>query len=453
MMQAVQFDGHRSGRTCDVVVGFDFGTSCSKVVVRTPYEHGGRAYAVPFSIEGHKSCNSLLPSVVWLDEQGRASLVETGPTKLRDIKFHLMQDEPVPMLGGKLGDLVDSKVAAVVFLALGLQRTRQWFLQSQKALYGKFQLRWQLNVGLPAANYDDKPLCVMYRQITRAAWDLSVAGGPITVRDAAEALHRAAGKSADGDGAVVEVIPEVAAEVVGYARSTMRDEGLHILVDVGASTLDVCAFILHESEGDDRYELLTADVRRLGAMVLHQQRVSGVRQAVDAHVASLWEDCDPVNPIPEEPDAYLPVPTGIGKSVARSEDHHRSTCLKAMWHSIVDLKTRRDPRSPRWGERLPLFLSGGGSMMTFFQATIDRLSNEIARTYSPCGGLRRIALAKPESLVGKIDESTYQRFAVAWGLSYPETDIGQVTRPSDIADVSPPGRRNWESGFVSKDDV
>ncbi len=453
MTQAVQFDGHRSGRSCDVVVGFDFGTSCSKIVVRTPYEHGGRAYAVPFSTEGHKSCDSLLPSVVWLDEQGRASLVGRGPTRLRDIKFHLMQGEPVPMWGGKPGDPVDSRVAAVAFLALGLQRTRRWFLQTQRALYGEFQLRWQLNVGLPAANYDDKPLCALYRQVSRAAWDLSVAGGPITIRDAAEALHRAEGKSADGDGVVVEVIPEVAAEVVGYARSTMRDEGLHILVDVGASTLDVCAFILHEREGDDRYELLTADVRRLGAMVLHQQRVSGVRQAVDAHVASLWEDCDPVNPIPEEPGAYLPVPKGITGSVTNWEDRYRKTCLKAMWNSIIDLRTKRDPRSPRWRERLPLFLSGGGSMMAFYQGTINRLSDEISRTYAPCGGLRSLTLGKPENLVGEISEFTYQRFAVAWGLSYPETDIGQVTRPSDIPDVPPPGRRDWEGGFVSKDDV
>lgn len=91
--------------------------------------------------------------------------------------------------------------------------------------------------------------------------------------------------------------------------------------------------------------------------------------------------------------------------------------------------------------------------MTFYQGTINRLSKEIARTYSPCGGLRRLTLGKPENLVGEICESTYQRFAVAWGLSYPETDIGQVTRPSDIPDVHPPGHRDWEGGFVSKDDV
>lgn len=453
MTQTVQFEGHRGGRPCDVVVGFDFGTSCSKIVVRTPYEHGDRAYVVPFSTEGHKSCNSLLPSVVWLDEQGRASLVGRGPIRLRDIKFHLMQGKPVPMWGEKPGDPVDSRVAAVAFLALALQQTRRWFLQTQRALYGEFQLRWQLNVGLPAANYDDKLLCALYRQVSRAAWDLSVTDGPITIRDAAEALHRAEGESADGDGVVVEVIPEVAAEVVGYARSTMRDEGLHILVDVGASTLDVCAFILHEREGDDRYELLTADVHRLGTMALHQQRVWGVQQAVDVHVASLWEDCDPVNPIPEEPGAYLPEPKSITRSVTNMEDCYRKMCLRAMWNTIVDLKTKRDPRSSRWMEQLPLFLSGGGSMMQFYKDTIDRLSQEILRTYAPCGGLRSLTLGKPENLVGEISKFTYQRFAVAWGLSYPETDIGQITRPSDIQDVPPPVRRDWEGGFVSKDDV
>lgn len=74
----------------------------------------------------------------------------------------------------------------------------------------------------------------------------------------------------------IEVVPEVAAQAVGYARSTLRDPGLHLLVDVGATTLDICGFILHQAEGRDRYELLTTTVERLGALELHRERLGAL---------------------------------------------------------------------------------------------------------------------------------------------------------------------------------
>ena len=35
-------------RPTDLVVGVDFGTSCTKIVIQSPYKLGGRAVAVPF---------------------------------------------------------------------------------------------------------------------------------------------------------------------------------------------------------------------------------------------------------------------------------------------------------------------------------------------------------------------------------------------------------------------
>ena len=45
---------------------------------------------------------------------------------------------------------------------------------------------------------------------------------------------------------------------------------------------------------------------------------------------------------------------------------------------------------------------------------------------------------KPEELEATVDEANYHRLAVAWGLSYPEYEIGSITRPCDIDDVPPP---------------
>ena len=81
---------------------------------------------------------------------------------------------------------------------------------------------------------------------------LSVLEEQITVGKAADELRyldEAPGYWDDDDLACdFDVLPEVAAATAGYALSTLRQEGVHLMVDVGASTVDVCGFLLYGQE-------------------------------------------------------------------------------------------------------------------------------------------------------------------------------------------------------------
>lgn len=445
---------------CDVVIGFDFGTSCSKVVLRTPFHHGKRAMVVPFGDASHPSSDYLLPSVLWVCERGESvSLVRRDGWQLvRDIKYHLVRDEPVPTAAGSPeSQSFDAKVVAVAFLSSAIANARAWFLKTQQQLYGHCRLRWTLNLGLPSEDYADEKLCETYREVSKAAWFLSVLREDLSLTLAEEALQSEAPLAdlPEEDCAEVNHIPEVAAEVAGYARSHLREEGLHILVDVGAMTLDVCSFILHERDGEDCYELLTADVRELGASMLYRHRVAAVRQAVDAHMAALIDEYDPVASMPDSSASYVPCPDAVAKSISDHDETHDKACKKALWRTLQVLKTHRDPHSPRWHDTMPLFLTGGGSAMEFYKQRIEKLSTELREFHVDCQGLQALPLTKPKDLQTHIDieEDLFHRLAVAWGLSYPETDIGEVTRPCDIEDVAP--REVYDNGkvFVSKEMV
>lgn len=447
----MQFPAGKRDQTCDVVVGFDFGTSCSKVVLRTPYHNDSRACAVHFGEAAHSSWCHLLPSVLSVGTDGQCALGNDPRCRVyRDIKFHLVRSQSVPPVGGG-GEAIDADALAVAFLSLGLRRARAWFLASEAPLYQDYLLAWHFNLGLPSADYADVELSRTYKRISEAAWLLSVGRKEVTVEAAREALAAvtvSGGEKADPS-AEVSVIPEVAAAVVGYARSHLRDEGLHVLVDIGASTLDVCAFLLRTSGGEDRYELLTADVQQLGTMALYRGRVRGVHDAVTAHVSDLWSKCDPVMPIPETPSEYLPQADMLTKHVTKASEQYEAKCRQTLWKTIIELKMRRDPNSPRWRTQLPFFVCGGGSALAFYSNVIDRLSGELADLYRGCQGIERRLLPKPEQLVADSNESNYHRLGVAWGLSYPDYDIGAIGRPSDIPDVPPPPRREerdepWE---------
>jgi len=392
-----------------------------------------------------------------LAKDGGVSLTRfDGGILLRDIKYHLMLAKPVtPLVSNGDSQSYDQNAVAVAFIAHALREARAWFLRTQRELYGNYKLRWTFNLGLPSADFADRDLCATYENIAKAGWWLSVKPTTITLSEAERAI-RSRDVWADleeSEEAEIHEVPEVAAEVAGYARSQLRDEGLHILVDVGATTLDVCGFILHKSDGDDCYELLTADVRRLGAMVLYQHRVSGVRQAVDSHVGELWNRYDPVSAMPDDLGAYLPCHDAIARSIHEHNEKYKKLCSQTLWRTIIDLKRKRDPNSPRWRSEMPVFVSGGGCIMPFYQSGIEELSRQLHEFYVDCAGVRRLSLAKPDNLVADVNEHTYHRLAVAWGLSYPETDIGQVTRPCDIEDIEPPSAYDWTKGFISKDMV
>ncbi|MBC8425585.1 hypothetical protein H8E07_15835, partial [bacterium] len=104
----------------------------------------------------------------------------------------------------------------------------------------------------------------------RAAWHLSVTPGSVTLDRAFTALGDPAGDVPHLFD--FGVIPEVAAEVVGYARSDLRRPGLHFLVDAGAGTLDVAGFVLHEDQGENLYPILSASVRPHGSLALLRAR-------------------------------------------------------------------------------------------------------------------------------------------------------------------------------------
>jgi hypothetical protein len=470
-MSATQFDGPLKRETCDIVVGFDFGTSCSKVLLRSPYHYQQKALAVRFEEVGHSSCPYLLPSVVWVGDGGRISLKpQSQGHLLRDIKYHLMRREPVPAIGRiGAGSETDAAEVAVAFLALALRETRDWFLKRQRSLYGEFSLRWTLNIGLPSADFADEILCKTYDRVAKAAWALSLKQGHLTLRDAKEMLgsHHAIEKLPEHKSAEIKAIPEVAAAVAGYARSVRREEGLHVLLDIGASTLDLCGFILHERDGDDCYELLTADVCILGASMLYRERVSAVRNAVDEHMKGLWDEYDPVTPMKENVEDYSPCHDRVASAIKKGDADYSKQCRSALSRTLKHLKAKRDPLSSRWHSKLPLFLSGGGAGMSFYRSVVADVSNWMRTHWNPGDrsdgkethdnrneGIEIRSLVKPQNFEADIDDHTNHRLAVAWGLSYPETDIGEVSRPSEIGDV--PEQDSYDYGgkvFVGKEMV
>jgi len=443
-------------------IGLDFGTSCTKVVIalRIPRSAEG----VPFDGLAPNDSPYLLPSKVWVDRNGRFALTPSGMGEwLKDTKVELMR-HPWEPLANDLGLSIRAVDAVAAFIGLVLQCAQRWFLKEKAVLLGSNELVWELNVGLPARNYDEATIRDAFRSAAIAGWELAQ-GREIDLKLATLAVDRAgAGTTPQGiHSDQIQVIPEVAAEVTGYSRSDQRRYGPHLLVDIGATTLDTCLFLLTDSGVQNRYAMLAADVRSdLGAFELHRHRVNSLSRYAQSKLSA----ADAMPLIPETVDDYIPAEIDLLNFDAEFQEK----CTVAAGKTSAAAK-RKDPRgltnphtnslgqlkSESMHHEIRVFVCGGGGRMKLYREAMD----EAGRRAGPGGkqGQNMLPFVKvpgglpfPADLSApKIPKQDYDRLAVAYGLSYSADDIGIFIPPSDISELEK--QKSVERIQPSKDDV
>ena len=418
--------------------------------MHAPNYTGNPAYAIPFGKYAHASLKYLLPTKLAVDKNGVCHFSpKEGSATITNIKTALMTEDLSSL--EIMGDTPPSTTpmeATTAYLALILRYVRGWFLANKRSIFQDFHINWSVNLGLPAAIDDDPTLREKFDFAGKAAWLLSRKSGCVTLKDAKSSLEDLEQLKEDEFPCDFSLIPEVIAEVTGYARSEFRNEGLHFLVDVGASTLDVCAFELRNNEGDDHYKIYTADVEPLGSHMLHQARINGAKNAFRQFSKDILDAQDPLSIIPNDLTTYVPSKEIVVKSIKEENvkfaKNSRIAVHKTIWHTYK----KRYPNSPRWSETLPVFVCGGARAIGLYEDVLQGVNGWLNDFISTCKGVRIIPLPKPKSLEAEVNDTDYHRLAVAWGLSHENFNIGTYDRPSEIDDVAAPRKLDISDRFI-----
>jgi len=442
---ATQFVGSMSGESRDIVMGFDFGTSASKVVLQDPSTR--RAFAIPFDAVKQGVLSYLLPTSVDVAPAGRIRLGGSG-MHTADLKIRLMDAASTKNAVA----LHRARALCAAYIALAIRCARLWFLQHHVDAYGQLRLKWWLNLGVPTSSYDDKTTLSAFEIVARAAWRLSVDDGEIVEAAASACIRKSESTSFDSGlpPEQINVYPEVAAEISGYAKSDTRQKGLHLLVDVGASTLDCSTFIIYDNGAENAYAFLQVSVEKSGVYFLHRHRIAGIAEYVRAKV----DPFDQVSPIPEHCSDLLP-----SEAVLASIDElFRETAAGPIRHVVMETKKCRAPAEAQFRlERpapIPVFICGGGSKLGLYRDLIAGTEKQLRNSGVRMGPYRVIPLVKPEALAADtIADADYHRLAVAYGLSFHYFDLSRVTPPSHIEDQEPSRKVKEVSEIVSKDQV
>ena len=414
-----------------LVIGLDFGTAFTKVVVGE--ERLKIAIPLCKNQNGAGTDKYLLPTILWVRPDGEYSIDTTSDDQRADLKMSFIK-----------GDLSETNLRnATAYLALVLRRIRAFIFDTKSELYSKNFIDWVINIGLPTESYHDNKLTHAYKKVLNAAWRISSSSKMITDTQITEALRITEDTDATSSTSsnnlhpeAISVFPEFVAQIVGYVRSASRIPDLHLLVDIGAGTLDATVFNVHEKNGDDSYPIFAKAVKNLGTRFLIQHRTQNKPYLLE-------EKLTPFDPVPDKyrfAELLRIRPSELSGVDEPFLSQIRETVGHLLWHT----KRKRYPKSSKWQDGVPIFLCGGGANCDFYAEFFHPKKEKLAEL-----PVKAMNLPTPDQL--EAPEADYNRISVAYGLSFEPFDIGAIVKENDVEDfeANPPDKSKSSSNDVT----
>jgi hypothetical protein len=378
------------------IVGFDFGTSSVKLAVSQPYHADNPTKAMP-APEGLQSFGHpyLWQTALWFDPKtGRFSLYPLpGAVTLEGFKTGIIGAH-----GGELArpDVSITRVeAAAAFLALHFAHFLGWYRQAKPLGPAGADQFMAVNVGIPVAAHDDARSFSIFKRIVAAAVELA----PFASRLTTDLVRQTHSRSPDRLPAGFYLVPELTAAVAGYAFAPTSQPGSHMLVDVGASTLDIVAFNL---VGRERVAVFSAAVELLGAAALD------IALSRQLSAGDFKRACDH-----EFEEVY-----GRARSPERAQDG---------FHAAY----RRKP--------VQLLVTGGGCKTEVHDRFIAEMPTERVLGAAPT-----IHPLPPKAMTDMSCDRS--RLLLAYGLTRDLPDLPEIKLPSQVPSITPLVR--MEPSFV-----
>lgn len=381
------------------IVGMDFGTSSVKMAARQPYEANDPVKARPAPTALQSFAHPYLwQTVIWFvpANQSFSLFPKAGAIAIDGFKTGI--------IGGNEGTRVikDLSVtraeAAVAFLALQLAQFFGWYHRESPLGTVGAERFMTINIGIPVAACDAKRSYSVFSRIVAAAYTALPSAEELDL-DLVRDIYN---KTPDKLPAGFELVPELTAAIAGFAFEPTTQMGSHLIIDVGASTLDIAAFNLVEKE---RISVFAAAVELLGAAALDVAQTEGI-----------------------------------------SDEDFASACSHEFNRVFGDARSAKrasDGFHPgRRRRSVQLVVTGGGCRTSVHENFIGSLTIERA-----LGDGEIIQLQPPKELVERACDRS--RLLLAYGLTRDLPELLELRLPSEIPDLAP--RTDAGPVFISKD--
>ena len=403
-----------------ITIGFDFGTSSSKIVVNAPFGDG-RSFAFPVPREFQMDDHPNLWKSILFQNNSKASfelIPDTGSIEIANLKTSLMS-APNRVLAKASEIQLTAEHLCAVKIGLMLRYVKGWIWANFKAFFGispqETKIIWEANFGLPAATLNRTSELQRFELVFNTAWMISEQGDSIWVDDIHSAFEFVSANQGSSSN-IVSLRPEVAAEAIGLLRSNLADFGTYALIDIGASTLDICVFDYLDGDEIERQALFVADVSLLGAQ------------------SPNW--LEELN----------------SKREKKFSENVLYFCIReAIGTPVVHTKNNMNINSSAWRDTLRVILAGGGKYSKIHKTALQNFrDNWLKHTNTRI--IEFIDPKMPKGLIANCNSDEFHRLSVAWGLSINRDDFVKIDLPNSI-EAQTKRTIDYAGNFISKDDV
>lgn len=468
----------------DVILGIDFGTSSSRVAIGTP-SFPVTSTIVNFENYSHEFCKYLLPTIIY--ESGNSfyigKLLDKNDKTYSELKMKLKKyaSENKYNFNPNLEGFVEIVYPVIAYLSFLIVFTKDWAYKNKQDVLKKYNPEWFINIGCPVGFINNKEFGQFYKQITEVAWLISSKDNFNTnIMLSKDIISSYIDKYLTNSTKqnIVEVFPEVVAEIHSYIKSPYRNDesGLHLLIDIGSGTMDICIFILHKDEDQSSIvSILLANVLEMGVSVLHNNRLSELlkqagNMASSDRMKNLEKQLHNMKKIitndkirPFEVEQY------INNELLENEKQNYNNYImmediikpfslleyikNVFKKTIYDIDNAYDKKSRNRIESMmietekyraalhyknqnfmTLFMCGGGSKIELARVIKDKLKQTYNKKFQIIDSELSICL-KDNIEIDDTCAVDKDRFSIAYGLSDNPQNIARCNFPEDIEDA------------------
>jgi cell division ATPase FtsA len=200
--------------------------------------------------------------------------------------------------------------------------------------------------------------------------------------------------------------PEFIAQLTGYTRSPRRKPYSHLLIDVGAGTLDVSVFCIENSDDETFYKVVAEEVQNLGVEILNRYRLKVLNKPVSQ-----------LDEMQEKTDRDIASILKISEDDLNSVDEPFRNQINSLISGFM-----RDLRSGAMSiEEVTIILCGGGKYVSLYSQALEPVKRDFK--------IAPIDLEPIENLRGPDRAITeYHRYSVAAGLCDDPFNISKLQR-------------------------
>ena len=405
----IQTTLHPGGSPFPVFMGIDFGTAFTKASIG----YGDDIYIVDWEGINNGTEQFTLPGEFSELPDG-SCVIGRAPNATR-----VGTDLKIPFIEGNASR--SALIDATVFLSLIMRYIRGWWFHHHKGIIQNKAIEWYVNLGAPTTPWHDGYIRQRYEKAAKAAWAMSCNDHDITADQTERIL-----KNESITAPPIEIVPEFVAQIACYTRSPQRQPDLHLLVDVGAGTVDTVTFNVHRDDqtGEDRFPIFWASVSNLGTHYLMSRRLHSFPEIRDDH----WRDASTV-PNAREFSKTSGIPV---QDVGEADRLHTREVALAISSVLRTTKQKRYRKSPNWTAGVRVFFCGGGSSCEAFAQSIS-LASKLSGV-----PLARLRLPLPSRLKApSLPASHFHRVSVAYGLGMNVWNLGEIRTIAQVEDDTP----------------